>query len=486
MATDTTPSPATTRATSSPEPRSVQAAAPGAPVGPVRTALERAAWGIPLSTRRLFVVLAITTAGLLVTSGVVAGWAATHNAATIRQARQSGLGLARAVTEFDTRLAAFDANAATIRLPGGLEEPPARPGYDPDLQDTGRSLAGYDPNLALAARALVDAGLVAAEDDREDLRILNDGLVRYIDLITTARANARQGNPVAGAYLDQARRIADDDLRPASVRLQEAGVRRTNRAANSVDEPAGLAAGLLAAALVVLVAASLVAAGRTRRATHPVLLAAALVVVTTLVIVAVSMWSQTRELRNAASAETDTYVSANQVASELSALRRTELEAVATQGSGRQHYETFRVNAAWLTERLTQGDLLDRLTQGTDRESFLQTIEDYVEEVHLVECLDLGKQAPDVSAVRDVECPELQERDIGEARRRTLEGTSAIHFVRADHQATSAVTRSAAALERSFDDASNGGVEPLQPVALSIIAAALAATGVLHRGRWYW
>lgn len=458
----------------------------GAPVGPMRAALERAAWGaVPLSTRRLFVVLAITTAGMLVASGVAASWAATHNAATVGQARQSGLGLAKAVTEFDTRLAAFDADAATLRLPGGPHEPPARPGYDDDLQDTGRSLAGYDPNLVLASRALMDAGLVAAEEDRNDLRLLNDGLVRYNDLIATARANARQGHPVAGAYLDQARRIAEQDLRQASVRLQEAGVRRTNRAANSVDGPAGFAAGLMTAALVVLLVSGLIAAGRTRRVTNPVVLAALVVTVSTLAMVSVGMWSQTRQLRTAASAETDTYVSANQIASDLSALRRTEIEAVASQGGGREHYRTFRQNAERLIERLRTGDLLDRLTQGNE-DAFLQALESYIEEVREVECLDLGPQDQDASATGAVECAGLDERDTSEARRRTLEGTSAIHFVRADDQATGAVARSVTALDQSFDDAEHGGVEPLQPAALGIIAAALAATGLMHWGRWYW
>src|SRR5690606_23876440 len=110
-------------------------------------------------------------AGALAVSGLAAGWVASRNAATIEDAREQGLDLAVAATEFRTRLAAADARAAGTLIAGGLESTESRRAYDDDLE--------------AASQALVDAGLVATGDDRDDISAMSEGLVRYAGLVET-------------------------------------------------------------------------------------------------------------------------------------------------------------------------------------------------------------------------------------------------------------------------------------------------------------
>ena len=105
--------------------------------------------------------LALVAAIKLALSGLVAGWVANRNANTIDDAREQGLELATAVTEFRTNLAAADATAAATLIAGGLESTDSR--------------AQYDTDLLQASRALTDAGLVARAEDRDDIRAMANG-----------------------------------------------------------------------------------------------------------------------------------------------------------------------------------------------------------------------------------------------------------------------------------------------------------------------
>lgn len=417
--------------------------------------LEQFAWRLmSRRTNRLFLVLAITVAAALSTSGLAAAWVSSRNADTIADARESGLDLARASAEFSTRLTAYDAEATTTLLAGGITEPAARSGYDPDLLETGRPLAGYDPNLSLAALALVDAGLVATDEDHRDLRTLNEGLVRYTRLVETARTNSLQGNPVNAAYLNQARTIAQEDLLPVADGLRRTGERRVAQAANDVGGPVSAAAvALLALALSVLVATTLVAAGRTRRVVHPALLAATAAAVVGLAIVTTGIWSQSRDLREAATTDIAAYVEANEVAADLADLRVTEITAVATQGRGEDVYARFHTDA---------GDLAERL----DGTSLLAPLNSYVDEVDEVEQL-------------------AQDGERQDAADSTREGDSATQFGLAYDTSSDQVIRAAADLDDRFDDVAAADTEPLVPIALGVVAALLGAGGILARGRQY-
>jgi hypothetical protein len=172
-----------------------------------------------------------------------------------------------------------------------------------------------------------------------------------------------------------------------------------------------------------------------------------------LAIVTTGIWSQSRELREAATTDIDAYVAANENAAELSGLRVTEITAVAAQGRGDSAYETFHVDAQRLEEHLGDDVLLGAL-------------ETYVAEVDEVERLDRAGER----------------RDAADS---ALQGDSATQFGRAYDTSADTVVRSASDLDERFDSVADAAVEPLVPVALGFVAAGLAAAGVLARGRQY-
>lgn len=411
---------------------------------PILGTIERAAWRIPLPSRRLFLAVASTLVGALVASSLAAAWVAARNADTISGARETGLEIARNATEFRTNLAAADAEAASTLISGSLEDPDSR----------GR----YETNLLEASQALTAAALVATDDDTEDIEALSDGLLRYAGLVETARANSRQGFPVGASYLTQARQMAQDDMVPRAERLRRVGEQRVAKAANSVGGPiAALAVGVLVVALLVLLAATAVLAGRTRHVTHPAVLAATLVIVAALVVVTAGLARQGSELRAAATTDIDAYVAANDAAFALSSLRVTEIGAVAAHGSGAPLYQQFHEDADTLVAQLSEDETASEL---------LTSVRGYTEAVDEVEATDTGGD-------------NLGAADI------TLDGDSATGFQEADEQATAAVDAAASDLGERFDAASNADIPPLLPIVLGFLAAGLAAAGTLARGRRY-
>ena len=223
----------------------------------MRERVERTAWRVPLPTRRFFVALALVAAAATAVSGVAAGWVASRNADTIDDAREQGLELATAVSDFRTNLASADARAAATLISGGLEDPESR--------------AGYDADVLAASHALTDAALVATDDDRSDITEMADGLLAYAGLVETARANSRQGFPVGASYLGEARDGVNNELVPLAERQRRVGERRLAQAVNSVGGPvSGFALVVLVGGLVVGLGCAVLIAGSTRRvAAHP-------------------------------------------------------------------------------------------------------------------------------------------------------------------------------------------------------------------------
>jgi hypothetical protein len=440
-----------------------------APTGSLLDRIERTAWRVPLPTRKLFVTLALVVAGALAVSGLVAGWVASRNANTIADAREQGLELATATTDFRTNLAVADALAAATLIAGGLESTDSR--------------AAYDAALLEASQALTEAGLVATEDDREDISAMASGLVEYAGLVETSRANTRLGYPVGSAYLNQARDLANDDLIVRADVLRRTGERRMAQAANSVGGFVGiLAIVLLLAALVVLIGCSLLIAGRTRRATHPALLAAAVAAVAALALVANGIVSQSRELREAASGEMEGYRAANEASSELSRLRVTEISAVAARGSGAPLYQDFEDNAATLVAELGDG-----AADNPAMAELRTRVEAYATAVAGVAEADLGGNNQ-----RAAELALSLEQD-GSAGAYNLAAVGPEVDDDGDGRPDAPVSGSAAgnvgaegdALEARFDDVAAADIHPLVPIALGVIAAILAASGILARGRKY-
>ncbi|HEX6420503.1 MAG TPA: hypothetical protein VFZ77_18525 [Acidimicrobiales bacterium] len=423
-----------------------------APRGGLLEVVERTAWRVPLPTRRFLVTLALAAAAALAASGVAAGWVASRNAATIADAREQGLELATAVSEFRTRLASADARAAGTLLAGGLEDPESR--------------ALYDEDLLAASHALTDAGLVATDEDRDDITAMADGLLTYAGLVETARANARQGFPVGASYLDEARDLANRQLVPLAERQRRVGEQRIARAANSVGGPlSGLAVLVMLAGLAVLVGCAVLLAGRTRRVVaHPALLVAVVIAIGTLVVVFLGISAQARELRQAASGDIDAYVAANEASSTLAGLRVTEISAVAARGSGGPLYADFAERAAALTDGLT-GDPGDRAGLA----ELSQAVGAYTAAVEDIRQVDEGGD----------------NREAATLVQSTEPGGSAHAYQAADAIAAANVARDRADLERRFEDAAGADLPPLLPVVLCGLAAVLAAAGTLARGRRY-
>jgi hypothetical protein len=406
--------------------------------------LERSAWAIPLPTRRLFILLAWLTAGVLAAGSLAGAAVTTRNAATVDRARDQGLGIARSATTFRTELATADAVAAGTLIDSGLESPESR--------------AGYDRHLLRASRALTNAGLVAADADREDVAALADGLVRYAGLVESARANSRLGYPLGAAYLSQARHLANDDLVPRAERLRRVGEQRVARAANTVGGPvATVALALLVFGVLLTLAAGAVLAGRTRRVVQPALAVAVLVAVTVTALVAGSVDRQSNELRRAAGDDVGRLIAANDASSTLANLRVTEIGAVAAHGSGDALYKQFLTDASALAHRLANST-----PPGVDPDA----VDAYRVAVVQVRAID-GKG------------------DNTGAAASTLSGQSSKAYGKVQGEAARQVTEASDALASRIEQARHDRLPPAVPLALGLAAALAAAVGVLARGRRY-
>lgn len=411
------------------------AARPAPTSGGVLDAVERRAWGIRVPTRRLFVVLAAATAGVVVVASLAAAWVAAENRSTIADARREGLQVARAASTFSASLVAADADASGALIAGGLDVPVPEKDYADHLRD--------------ASLALTDAAAGATADDVEDIDALAEGLVAYTGLVETARANSRQGYPVGATYLSQARRLAANDLVPRAERLRREGERRVAQAANHLVRPAASAAVLLLlAAVAMVVLASVTVAGRTRHVLHPGLVVATLVAIVSLAIMTLGIARQTTTLSAAASDDVEGYVLANDTSSDLSRLRVTEIAAVAARGSGGPLYQSFDEQVAEL---------------GRDQVGF---VDGYVD------------------SVAEVEATDLQGDNRGAAEI-TLTGTSFEQYQSAAAGIDDSVDREAATLADRIDEAGSAGISPFVPLGLGTLAAGLAAAGILDRGRRY-
>lgn len=399
----------------------------------------------------------------LVLSSVAAAAVAARNADTIEGAHTSGLDLARAATDFRTHLANADAAAAGTLIAGGLE--------------TDEQRAQYDDELLAASEALTDVGLAATPDDREAVNALSDGLVEYAGLVETARANSRQGFPVGAAYLDAARAEANEQLAPQAEQLRREGEQRMARAANSVGGLlGGVAVVLLVLGIVVLVGCALVVAGRTRRFTHPALLLSGVAAIASLVWVTGGILAQGSELRRAATGDVSDFVEANEAANALSDLRVTEVNAVAARGSGAGDYDQFASDADEL--------LAEEIVNDDDRIGYRAAVEAYRDAV-----------VGDGDSVRKLD---LDDGDNGAAANSTLRGASKVAFdgreeptrdlpavEGATDRADASVAAAGDTLELRLMAASDANVNPLIPVLLGVLAAALAVGGILARGRKY-
>ncbi len=392
----------------------------------------------------------------LVLSSIAAAAVAARNADTIADARDHGLGMAQATTNFRTHLANADALAAGTLISGGLESTAQR--------------ARYDEQILAASDALTKAGLAATDSDEDAVNALSDGLVRYAGLVETSRANSRQGYPVGAAYLESARSEANDVLAPQAEQLRREGEQRMARAANNVGGLlGGVAVLLLVVGIVILVGCGAVVAGRTRRFASPALLLAGVAAIAGLVLVTGGILAQGSELRRAATGDIDRYVQANENANALSDLRVVEIDAVAAKGSGAPIYDDFDAAAAELAE----AEGMSSPAPGDDGGvTGFTAVGAYNEAV--------TGDGPD--SVRTLDITDGRNRAAADS---TLAGPSKQAFDSADRLLAGFVDDAETDLEQRLDAAADANVNPLFPLLLGGLAAGLAVAGILARGRKY-
>ena len=276
----------------------------------------------------------------------------------------------------------------------------------------------------------------------------------------------RASTPAENARVDEL--LAELELVPLAERQRRVGERRMAQAVNSVGGPvSGFVLVVLVGGLVVVLGCAVLIAGRTRRVVaHPALLAATLVMAGTLALVAMSIASQARELRQAATGDLDAYVAANDASSRLSQLRVTEISAVAARGSGQELYDRFAADATALTTQLTEAP--GNPGGIADLSAALDVYTSAAEEVRLRD------EQGDNRGAADLALPALPDA-----------AGSADAFQDANRIATENVEREAAELQRRFDAAADADIQPLLPITLAGLAAVLAAAGILARGRRY-
>jgi hypothetical protein len=198
-------------------------------------------------------------AGVLVTLsaivfGAVAIRAADTRARAVSDVRATELRLAEAV-EISANLS--DAHATTARsfLVGEPETVGSRAEYKRALRQSGAGVANLAGELGTSPQA------------RPEIRRLVHGLSEYSGLIDDARANFRQGFPVAGAYLRRAADTLRDDLLPSANRLYAVQARSLTASYESGVDSRSLLVVLVAGIvlLAVLAATQVYVARATRR-----------------------------------------------------------------------------------------------------------------------------------------------------------------------------------------------------------------------------
>jgi len=153
-------------------------------------------------------------AALALLFGLVAAWQASGRAEAAGQVASHSGPLSQDAAEIYRSLADADTTAAGGFLLAGDEPAAVRQRYEQDLATASRLLA------QAAART------TASSDAQHWVSELNQQLPRYAGLVETARADARQGLPLGGAYLRHASRLMQDEILPNAQKLTDAESRQ--------------------------------------------------------------------------------------------------------------------------------------------------------------------------------------------------------------------------------------------------------------------
>ncbi len=209
---------------------------------------------LALSSPGRLAMLGIGLVAAVLLAGVVAAVEADSQDERWNDLRRHSEPMSAAASHLYSSLSIADATAATAFLSGGLAPERLRTGYQQALAD--------------ASAALVTGAVGAESDDGHAAALvasINHDLLRYVQLIATAEADNRAGNPVGVNYLDTASELIQTEALPAAEQMYHDHadeVRELLRRSSSTPWTALL---LTALAPVLLIAFQVLLARRTRR-----------------------------------------------------------------------------------------------------------------------------------------------------------------------------------------------------------------------------
>jgi hypothetical protein len=155
-------------------------------------------------------IIGAALAALLLAFGTVTVWQVAGRTADADSVIHSSQPLSRDAADIYRSLADANTTAASGFLAGGNESEQVRQRYRKDIRTASEQIT----------RAAANSGGSAGA--RKQLTILNRQLPYYTGLVSSARANNRQGLPLGGAYLRYANEEMRETLLPAARKLYEA------------------------------------------------------------------------------------------------------------------------------------------------------------------------------------------------------------------------------------------------------------------------
>ncbi|SFJ70329.1 hypothetical protein [Cellulomonas sp. KH9] len=292
---------------------------------------------------RLWGALAAVVTAL---TGLVALGVTTSQQAAVAQVRDAAAQLV-GLQDARNQLVAADAAATTAFLVGGLEPTDLRRSYDASLD------AGAQALTLLAASGTHGADTLAQ---------VSADLTTYTGLVEQARANNRQGFPVASAYLEEASTVLREDIVPALDQLVAAEQDRVDAELSTVRTSAPLLIGVVVLALLALVAVQVWVARRTRRTFNPGLVGATVAVLVVGVVGGTTLGGTSAAAVRTADGPYAATVAASQAFALANDARSMEAFTLIRRGSGAAYEESFVENVDRARAAL-QGDggRLDRL-----------------------------------------------------------------------------------------------------------------------------
>ncbi|MBO3094631.1 hypothetical protein [Cellulomonas dongxiuzhuiae] len=294
----------------------------GAPAPAAPSARPTSGWrSTPGGLRVWGAVAAVVTA----LTGLLGLLTATSQSAAVDGLRDSAAQLV-GLQDARNQLVAADAAATTAFLVGGLEPTDLRASYDAAL-DAG----------ALALTQLAGSGPEGADG----LAQVSADLTEYSGLVAQARANNRQGFPVASAYLEEASTVLREDIVPALDELVAAEQQRVDDelAAVRTATPTLLVVVLLA--LVALVGVQVWVARRTRRTFNGGLVAATVMLLAVAVIGGSTLGSAASRTSRVHDGSYAATVATSQAFALVNDARSMEAFTLIRRGSGAAYEESF-------------------------------------------------------------------------------------------------------------------------------------------------